>query len=698
MTEENDSIVLKYDGLEKVFAKSNIKTYEQLIQQFKNAFKINQNNLTISYQDDGDEIDINNEDDYKYFLNSSYDEEIIIEAKIPNVQREIVEISENPNSKKDILEEINDINNIVKKLNTDDKELEIEKLKKEINEMRKKQKETEIKHQNELKLRESQIREKCEEEMKSKMQLKELEFSNSLSKIELNYKNIKDEKIEKEKLLADLKKKEIENQKKYEEIIRKKEEENLKQKNEYKKVVEEKKKLEIELSKFKINDNINKEQEKKEKEEKEKREKEKKEKEEKAKKAKLEKEQKEKEQKEKEQKEKEKEQKEAEERHKRIQEIIKKKALEDLREKEIQINQGKIIVENNENEIIEPQSENINVNKIIEQSDNLQINLDQINQQSQLFKEKLNEIKEKCNKEMNERYTKLLQEKINEIHKTILNDVQKQNQEILNNYIKKFQDLEVKRENDYNELSRSISSRNNLSMCETVHNGIKCEKCKKEPIIGYRYKCSICENYNLCEECEEKNAETQEHKHNFIRIRKANDENKKENIKNNNVISLEKVNFDEDVEYKYLINGNNLNKEINYGTDNVVFEFIIKNNNNLPWPLNNTKLICESNSDIYCKDLILNNLKCGQQQIIRVNLNNLKNKQSGEYKIVLNLTVNGKIYGDKIVLNLTIIDPISKLREVYSLSKEDYSDEKLKNVLIKCNNDYNKAFEMLFSE
>ena len=63
MTEENDSIVLKYDGLEKVFAKSNIKTYEQLIQQFKNAFKINQNNLTISYQDDGDEIDINNEDD-----------------------------------------------------------------------------------------------------------------------------------------------------------------------------------------------------------------------------------------------------------------------------------------------------------------------------------------------------------------------------------------------------------------------------------------------------------------------------------------------------------------------------------------------------------------------------------------------------------------------------------------------------------
>ena len=38
----------------------------------------------------------------------------------------------------------------------------------------------------------------------------------------------------------------------------------------------------------------------------------------------------------------------------------------------------------------------------------------------------------------------------------------------------------------------------NLSICDTVHHDIKCEQCLAEPIIGYRYKCSKCNDYNLC--------------------------------------------------------------------------------------------------------------------------------------------------------------------------------------------------------
>ena len=34
------------------------------------------------------------------------------------------------------------------------------------------------------------------------------------------------------------------------------------------------------------------------------------------------------------------------------------------------------------------------------------------------------------------------------------------------------------------------------------HFGIKCNNCSSFPIIGCRYKCTICEDFNLCEKCE----------------------------------------------------------------------------------------------------------------------------------------------------------------------------------------------------
>ena len=36
-----------------------------------------------------------------------------------------------------------------------------------------------------------------------------------------------------------------------------------------------------------------------------------------------------------------------------------------------------------------------------------------------------------------------------------------------------------------------------------VHRGVRCEGCGLEPLVGWRFKCSICDDYNLCENCEE---------------------------------------------------------------------------------------------------------------------------------------------------------------------------------------------------
>ena len=63
------------------------------------------------------------------------------------------------------------------------------------------------------------------------------------------------------------------------------------------------------------------------------------------------------------------------------------------------------------------------------------------------------------------------------------------------------------RKNDKNEIKE-----NNI-----VHKAVKCNGCKMNPIIGIRYKCTVCDDFDYCEKCEEKYGE--KHNHPFLKIR-----------------------------------------------------------------------------------------------------------------------------------------------------------------------------------
>ena len=52
-----------------------------------------------------------------------------------------------------------------------------------------------------------------------------------------------------------------------------------------------------------------------------------------------------------------------------------------------------------------------------------------------------------------------------------------------------------------------------------VHIGYICDGCKKGPIVGIRYKCTVCFDFDYCEDCEEKLGLV--HNHNFIKIRNS---------------------------------------------------------------------------------------------------------------------------------------------------------------------------------
>ena len=51
---------------------------------------------------------------------------------------------------------------------------------------------------------------------------------------------------------------------------------------------------------------------------------------------------------------------------------------------------------------------------------------------------------------------------------------------------------------------------------QKVHLGIHCNGCGANPIVGNRFKCAVCENFDYCEKCENLNKDL--HLHPFIKI------------------------------------------------------------------------------------------------------------------------------------------------------------------------------------
>jgi hypothetical protein len=182
------------------------------------------------------------------------------------------------------------------------------------------------------------------------------------------------------------------------------------------------------------------------------------------------------------------------------------------------------------------------INNLVElNEEQLQSNMDSLNEQKSQFLNAVNQMKNEIIKEMDIKYSNLLQQKINEIHNSIFENIQKQNESILEQYMKKYEDLESEREQEGIKLSQIViqdkkKSKNiinpnpNASICKTVHNNIKCEQCFMNPIVGYRFKCTECDNYNLCEKCEENNEESQNHPHNFIKMKYEEEKNNNKNI------------------------------------------------------------------------------------------------------------------------------------------------------------------------
>jgi uncharacterized CHY-type Zn-finger protein len=62
----------------------------------------------------------------------------------------------------------------------------------------------------------------------------------------------------------------------------------------------------------------------------------------------------------------------------------------------------------------------------------------------------------------------------------------------------------------FDELAKSLIADRSTA----VHNNLVCDGCEATPIIGTRYKCSVCKNFDYCSRCEE----LLDHEHAFLKI------------------------------------------------------------------------------------------------------------------------------------------------------------------------------------
>ena len=165
------------------------------------------------------------------------------------------------------------------------------------------------------------------------------------------------------------------------------------------------------------------------------------------------------------------------------------------------------------------------------------------------------------------------------------------------------------------------------------------------------------------------------------------------------------INNNEEKDYSYeCLNKDTLKQIVEEGEEEVNFVLTLKNNKRKKWPKGNAKIVSDSSSNFVGDDIILEPQDYNEQQNYSYKVKDLGSYPIGNYKIYLCFEVNGEQYGDKLLLKIEIKEKqeedikekIKEFRELYSLSKEDFSDDKISKIIQEFNFNYEKAFSALF--
>ena len=145
------------------------------------------------------------------------------------------------------------------------------------------------------------------------------------------------------------------------------------------------------------------------------------------------------------------------------------------------------------------------------------------------------------------------------------------------------------------------------------------------------------------------------------------------------------------------------------GTEEVRFDLYLKNNGSKPWP-STAKLKIAQSSNFTTDDIALAPQKPEEQRIYNVVIKDLGRYPPGEYKTIFEFYCDDISYGENIVVRIQLkekngkkseiepyMDKINDFRDTFSLSVEEYPDEKIYEILKENGFNFENAFSSLFN-
>jgi hypothetical protein len=304
-----------------------------------------------------------------------------------------------------------------------------------------------------------------------------------------------------------------------------------------------------------------------------------------------------------------------------------------------------------EDELSHDKREPSNIQKIQEAGIKIEKNEDEIDE-AKLFQEQFSS-------NFSKKIEEFLNEKLDNLKTSLLKETLENANKEVENYLTN------------SKISQSQIKKN------TIHPNIQCDQCRVFPIVGDRYKCLICVNFDYCESCEEKNFNSSNpHPHAFIRIRKpelAPEVSMEkfvneifENKQPSNIPDSKKNNqiFDNKEPYnaKCLTSDLSLKYEVDDIKAKKSISKIIKMKNTgfMPWPRPHYIACLREKSDFLTTDHVAEAKVAPNDEInfeIKIDIDPSKIKP-GHYKCVFKLLhPNQNLYfGDEVVIQIQIIE------------------------------------------